>query len=211
MPIITKIEQQKKNKKRFSIFLDGEYSFGAGEEIVFKYNFKEGLKIEEKKIKEIIFEEEKRSARNYAYKLLGLRARSEKEIHNKLKQKGYDENIILEVIKTLKNYNYLNDIEFAEHFATDRVKNKKIGEKLLRVELFKKGIPEKIINETIKKVFSENNELELAKELVKKKMPHLKNLEPLKAKKKLSDFLLRKGFDWDVISQVVKIEETGLE
>jgi regulatory protein len=79
----------------------------------------------------------------------------------------------------------------------------------LKQELYKKGIKQEIIEKTLKEHFAdEAEELGLAKRLLDKRMKRYENLEPSVAKRRMSDFLLRRGFSYDIVKQALRIEES---
>src|SRR5690554_1602431 len=114
--IITKIEVQKRNNKRVSIYINNEFAFGLSMEISQKFNLEEGSSLKSDFIEEVLKEEEQNKANNYAINLLSYRARSKKEIEDRLKGKGYEDIIIEKTIEFLKAYKLLNDKSFAKDY-----------------------------------------------------------------------------------------------
>ena len=150
---------------------------------------------------------DKALAKEKALKLLAKRPRSEKEIKQKLRQKGFTEKIIWEVISDLKKVDLINDEKFAESWASTRLSSKPMGKLLLKQELFRKGIKKEIIEDLIERSFEEDKEIELAKKLLEKKRKFLRNLEDVKTKKRLMNFLLRRGFSYHIVNAVMRLEE----
>ena len=74
-----------------------------------------------------------------AVALLASRARTEKEIVDALKRNAYPEHVIARVMARLHEAGYLNDMDFAEHWAAART-NKGMGSRRIRMELRQKGI-----------------------------------------------------------------------
>ena len=97
----------------------------------------------------------------------------------------------------------LNDKEFALSFARSHVATKPCGELLLRQELKKKGISDELINCAVEEAYKEKPQTDLAHFLAIKKKRQFQNLEEIKAKKRTSDFLLRRGFSWDIVSAIL--------
>jgi len=83
-----------------------------------------------------------------------------------------------------------------------------MGKFLLRRELLSKGIKKETVEQVLQDNYQKEDELELAKNLLEKKSRRYKNLDELKAKKRMADFLLRRGFPYEVVKQAIKgIEE----
>ncbi len=209
---ITQVEQQKKNPRRFNIFLDGEFAFGADEDLVVNRRLLVGKEISLEDLPKILFETEVGKLMERMYALFGRRQRSEKEVKDylrnlsfkrKIKDKEELSDVVIEaVIETLKRKGMVNDAQFAQSWVEARRKSKKKGLNALKSELYQKGIARNVIEETLEGQTSESEE-KLAKEALEKKMRVWKNLEKLEFKKKALEFLVRRGFSYDVAKDVV--------
>lgn len=200
---ITKIEQQKNNKERVNIYIDDKFAFGLMMEIKYKYDLQENMEIDEEYIQKVLREEELSKAKDQALKFLTYRQRSEKEIIDKLKKKGFEESIIDDTLNYLKKYKLVDDVEFAKAFMRDKINLNKFGPIRIKHELYKKGID----NNIIEKVLEENDEEDeynRALNLAKKKLPSYKNDDKNAIYRKLGGFLQRKGYSYDCIFKVLK-------
>jgi len=139
-----------------------------------------------------------------AFRYLGRRLHSKSELKVKLLQKGYESELIGEVLTELENKDYLDDAEFAKAFAGEKIKSKQWGEKKLRAELIKKGINSDIISNALKNVISDEVNFNNASKAAEKKYISLKNknLEVANIRNKLFAFLNSRGFDYDIIKKV---------
>ncbi len=88
-----------------------------------------------------------KSATLKAMELLLYKSRSEKELRDKLSQKGYPEEEIEAAVQYVSRFGYLNDETFAEQYVALRKDRK--GKNALRMELREKGIREEIIEEAL--------------------------------------------------------------
>ncbi len=202
---ITKIEQQKKNPLLYSIFINGKYSFSLHNEVLYTVNIKEGQEVDAKELQVIIKAEQIKKVQNYALLLLSYRDRSYKEIYDGLKRKKFEEDIIQKVVEKLENSGYLNDYKYAVNWINQRLEKKPRGKRLISQELFAKGIRKEIIDETINKIFNSNSveEVDLAVRALRKKLPGYKKLDKNIAMRRIRNFLLRRGFSYDVINKIV--------
>ena len=201
---IVKIEKIKRTKAWYNVILEnGEY-FVANDEIIYRENLKEGNRIKSHLLKKLEEEGEEKRGKEIALKSLSRRERSEKEIRSRLKIKGIGEKAEDNIIKNLKKYEYLNDREFARRFVNNFMNKKPSGRKLVSFELRKRGISEQIIEEELDSFFSKIDEKELAYRALKKKLKSLTNFSINGRKKKVSDFLFRRGFSWEIIDEVIK-------
>jgi len=121
-------------------------------------------------------EDERQAAQNFALNYLSYRPRSRKEVYDRLLRKGYAESIVREVVEYLTERRYLDDRKFARDWADFLVNHKIVGRLLLRRELRLKGVLADIVEEVIQDVYvSENQEKELAFQLLQKKIHRYQN------------------------------------
>jgi regulatory protein len=144
--------------------------------------------------------EQFKKAENYAYWLLAHRDRSSKEITDRLKRKNIPEEIIQKLLDKLQKMGYINDYKFANQWIKNRLRDKPRGEKLLRQELYNKGLSKEIVNKAIREEFSRQkiDELSLAKRTLGKKLPGYKKLDKPVAYRRAKSFLARRGFSYEV-------------
>lgn len=199
---IIEIKPQVRNPQRKTLIFDDGSVFGISEDIFISHKFEVGSEISEDLFTETVNDELKVKIYNSALRLLGYRMRSCAEMKQRLMEKKYPINIISDVIDKLLNIKYLNDAEFAEAFAHDKVKSKKIGPITLRMEFIPHKIDSEILENVIKKVYEQYPISDLIKQLLdKKKIQSGIKLE-LKTKKRIQVLLKRKGFNWNEISAV---------
>lgn len=205
--IITKIEKQKKDKQRYSIFLGGEFAFGLYEDTVLKYGLRTGDEIDEKKQKEIMEYDEFNFGKKVAYSLLSYKQRTALELIKKLKQKKISEGVIEKIIKLLQEQKYLNDEAYAKNYLLDKLARKPLGKRLLKFKLIEKGVGKEITEKTIKENYTEEKETKLAAEVLKKYRKKIKDKDSYEVKNKCYRYLVSKGYDFEIVNKVLKIEE----
>ena len=199
---IIEIKPQVRNPQRKTLIFDDGSVFGISEDVFISHKFEIGSEISEDLFNETINDELKNKAYNSALRLLGYRMRSCAEMKRRLLEKKYPKNIIDEIIDKLLKIEYLNDAEFAEAFAHDKVKSKKIGPITLRMEFIPHRIDTEILDKIIKKIYEQYPISDLIKQLLdKKKIQYGMKLEQ-KQMKRIQDLLKRKGFSWNEISTI---------
>jgi len=137
-----------------------------------------------------------------ALKYLAFRARSEKEILDFLSKKKVDPLIILQVIEKLKEKKFLDDTDFAKWWTEQRQTFKGKSKLVIKHELISKGVAKEIIDSVLEK-FSQTD-LDAAKNLYDKKRKRFTQYIGREYEKKVSEFLQRKGFSWEIIKKVLK-------
>ena len=215
MSKITSVEPQKNNPRRFNIFLDGQFAFGADEDLVVERRLVQGKEINPDDMEKILSEAEVGKLVEKVYGLLNVRYRSEREIRDYLrnlsfKRKIKDQDELSEVvvealIEKLKKRDLINDLRFAKEWVEARRKSKQKGINALKSELFQKGINREIVDEVLSAENSDtSSEENLAKNALEKKLRIWKNLPEMEFKQKALSFLMRKGFNYDLAKQVVE-------
>jgi len=137
---------------------------------------------------------------NKALHFLSFRPRSEKEIRDYLKKNKSDEETTLLIIEKLKDYKFLDDLEFSRRWLEQRTKINLKSKRIIELELKQKGITKEIIDEIKIKA---NDDKEIALKLAEKRFERFKNEPRQKQYEKMFRFLSSKGFDYDTIKQVV--------
>ena len=201
--VITKIEKQKKSKKRWSIFLDDEFACGVYEDTLLKFGLRTNDEVSDKIINEIKDFDEYIFAKKTAYDFLSYRIRSIAEIKNRLKAKKVSSSTIEKVIEHLQNLGFINDEEFAKELIQSNIGSKPSGKRVIKQKLFRKGIPASVSDKVLDEMFNEINEKEIALKLYRKYLPKLKNLDKIRKRKKMFDHLIRKGFNMDTVIEII--------
>ena len=139
-------------------------------------------------------------AKDAAFKLLSFRMRSIAEMRKRLKEKSFSQIEIDQVIDKLTKLNYLNDVEFGKAFVKEKIKNKKIGPKAIKSELFPHQLSPDFVDELIESVYKKYKINDLITFHLKRKKIK-KNTQMNKSDlSRLNNYLLRKGFEWDNIN-----------
>jgi len=197
---ITKVETQKKNKNRVSIFIDDKYAFGIYYQTLMKYDLSLGMVIDENLKNEIIIDDEYSKALNDALHYLSYRNRTTFEVKEKLKEKEYMNVTIDQVIEELTKLNYIDDQGFAKEYIGFKIK--KMGQRKIRYKLESMGIDSAIIDQELMD-YSNDDEYTAAYKIASKKNDHYTNISYQKRYNRLSGLLNRRGFSYSVTKDVL--------
>jgi regulatory protein len=197
MKKITAIEMQKRHPNRVNIHLDGEFAFGLAR-IVAAW-LRVGQELDEEKIERLQAEDARERAFQQAMLFLSYRARSESEIRQNLRKHEIPEAVIEETIERLRGDGLANDDQFARAWVENRSTFRPRSRRMMALELRQKGLGE----EAVKSALAEVDDEALAYESAQKRAGRLKGLEWNEFRKKLSEFLARRGFSYSVIAPVV--------
>ena len=195
--LITKLEYQKKDKGRVNVYVDEKFAVGLGANDVIKLGIFKGQEISSQQLQKIISESEFGKMFNSALNFLSFRPRSEWEIRQRLKKKdpGAAQD---DVIQKLRAIGQIDDEAFCRWFIEQRTTFKPKGERALKYELARKGIPKEIISKVFETQEKGVSDFELATRIVKKKFGDKFD------KERIQRFLASRGFDLNVIEEVVQ-------
>jgi regulatory protein len=205
---VTDLTLQKRNKERLNIFLDGEYAFSLTISIASGLSI--GKILTPSDIDRLQTEDAFEKAKQSAYRYLSFRPRSTKEIERNLSRKGFDETTVERVINRLFELELVNDRTFAQYWIEQRETFKPRGHRALRHELYQKGIDREIVDSVLILVDEES----AARRAGQKKVRLWSQLPRDDFFKKMSSFLQRRGFNYEITRSVTNelwntIEEDG--
>lgn len=200
---ITSIEVQKRNVNRVNVYIDEIFTFACDAELIYKQGIQKDAVIDVESIKEIVKEDEFIKCKNSALRTVEKTYKTEKELKDKLIEKGFEEDTIKKSLDFLKEYNLLNDEKYTEMYIKDRLRSQ--GRNKIKYSLLRKGVSEEIILDKMDNI-DDDDENEIAFKLAEKKFNILKKKESDKYKlsQKLFRFLLSKGYDYDCCNSVVR-------
>lgn len=204
--IITSIEEQKK-KGRFNIFLDGEYAFGLYRETIYHFGLRTKDELNDKKIEELKSYDEINFGKKVAYRFLNYKPRSEKEVRTKLKGHKLSDESIDKILDSLKEFKFVDDELYAKMYIENKVSLKPEGRMSLKLKLAQKGIEKETSEKTVEENYTEETEFQKALDLVTKYKKKVKAKTQIEKKQKCYRHLLSKGFSYDLISRVLKVED----
>lgn len=136
-----------------------------------------------------------------AVALLSMRARTEKEIVDALRENAYPETTIARVMQRLHDAGYVNDSEFAAQFSASRL-SRGMGSRRIRMELRKKGVDSETIDQTISAL--DQDEVLEGAVMMARKAAHGKNLDDQTDRQKILASLARRGYDFSVAKQAIE-------
>ena len=194
----------KKGKNDVTIQLDDDKYLILKLEVFLKSGLKKGDEISEDRFSFLIEQNKLFYIKQKAFRLLGRRQHSSSELRRKLWNKDYEQKLIDEVIEDLSKNGYIDDTEFIRVFVAEKSKTKNWSRKRIKSELIKRGLDSKLIDKILSEQYSESD-FDNASTVAKKKVEVLtkRNLEKKELRTKLSTYLFSKGFDYEVIKDVV--------
>lgn len=160
---------------------------------------------EEAKPRAINPEKARQKTFDRAVNLLAFKPRSIAELRERLLEKDWTtEEIVDSVLDKLKEYNYLNDEQFAKSVAASQIRQKPIGKRVLKQKLTLKKLDKETIETALEVAFEETPEAEIIDRAVEKRLRIKGRPETREDSKKFYDYLLRQGFSYDLVSNKMR-------
>jgi regulatory protein len=199
---ITAIKQQVKQQGRYSIFVEGKYSFSLSDMALLDSKIVNGQELTEEEVRgyKKLSLDDKLYNRTLQY--VAIRPRSTWEVEFYLKRKDADPLLSSQIVNKLSNFGHIDDLSFARSWVSNRRLLKATSLHRLRQELRQKHVPDGVIQQVLQE--DETDERTILRELVAKKRKQTKYQDDLK----LMQFLARQGFNYDDIKSALQVEET---
>jgi regulatory protein len=138
-------------------------------------------------------------AKQQAYRLLTYRSRTSSELQDRLQQRGYTTTIIAEVLHQLESDGYIDDRRVALDWARYRLQTKPLGRRRMAWELQRRGLPSESLDEVLRKVYSEFDEVMLAEQAARKRLRSKELPRSPRERQRFTRYLMSLGFDVDTI------------
>lgn len=201
MATITRLTQQKKGN-RVNVYLNGKFAFGVTLESALENHLKVGKELSPDEIETLRGKDFKDKVLARLLSFASRRPHSQKEILLWFRKKSVPSELHENLFNRLKNIDLLNDEEFAKWWVEQRVHFRSAPKKMLKLELRAKGISDEIIEKTLDESKA-LPDVELARKVLIKRYGKIPPLTDLKEKKRVYDFLLRRGFSYSVIKEAL--------
>ena len=193
---ITALRYQKKNRERVSVYLDGRFAFGLP--AIVAARLKRGQVLSEAEIEALQQEGSLEAAYEQSLNFLSYRPRSRAEVVAYLRKRELSDDQIEQVIARLERVGLVDDEAFTRFWVENREQFRPRGPRALRYELRGKGIAPELIEEALAAIdFTDS-----AYRAASKKVRQFGRLEEPQFRRKMIDYLARRGFDYETAEQV---------
>ena len=201
---VTRLVAQQKNPNRVSVFIDEAFAFGVHVDLVVTFGLHKGQRLNVAAQQQIVQADRVRAAREVALGYLSHSARTEREVRQKLLRSDFDEAVAEDTVVRLRELGYLDDAAYARHYVQARFRNRGYGPGRLRSDLMRRGVAAALIDTVLDELLEQQDMLEAARRHAEKRWPRLAG-EPdaRKRRKKLSEFLVRRGFSYETARSVI--------
>jgi regulatory protein len=137
------------------------------------------------------------------------RARSRRELADKLKQRAVSEEIATRLLDRFEELGLVDDAAFAQAWVSGRHTAKGLAPRALAQELRRKGVDDEVAREALDQLGDDEQEA-TARILVRKKLRSLGRVDDVTRTRRLVGMLARKGYPPGLAFRIVR-DEVGTE
>lgn len=150
-------------------------------------------------------EEAGKAAKEVCFDLLAIRPRSKDELRQALRRKGFDEETREVMLGKLDHAGLVDDAAFAESWVRSRHTHQGLARRALVAELRRKGVDDEVAAQAADEV-GQDCEEQRARDLVRKRLRTMGNVDEQTAIRRLLGMLGRKGYPQGLAYSVIRDE-----
>jgi regulatory protein len=202
--VITGFKAGKRKSDPFTVELSTGDTFQLDAELIVRFQLKKGMELNADFRQRLEHEQAVLSARRRLVRYLSARRKTQKEAEEYLRKLGFGDGAIAAAIQGAEELGLINDENYASAYRRTQERIAGKGYRAIEHELIARGVAPSVASRAVADATSPEYQLQLASQLAEKRRRALATLDPMKARQRLSNFLLRRGFDAEVVSEVVR-------
>lgn len=187
-------------RQQVCVVVDGEPALTVGQDVVADRGLHEGQPISRAELHALADDDGRRRALDAGLRLLSYRPRSEREMRDRLRRRGFAGRHVDHAVARLRQLGYLNDAAFARFWAEQRSSLSPRGRRLIRSELLAKGVAAEVAAAALEGLSDED----AAYQAAVRRLRSLRGLEYPAFRERLGAFLTRRGFSYDVARRTIQ-------
>lgn len=203
MMVVAAITAPKPRKALATVEFESGETAELREETIARFHLRKGVQISELQWQDALRVDALERCRAQAWKLLALRLRSRKELERALRQRKHEAPVVELVLRELTEKNYLDDEAFAKQFARERA-GRRQGRHRVQRDLMARGITREAAAKSALAATSPEHEEESARAALARWNRRTKPEDPQKRTQAAAAFLLRRGFDSDLVWKLIR-------
>jgi regulatory protein len=196
MPEITGVRER---RGRARVFVDGEFWAEIDAGVAAERGLREGVALSLDELDAARVAGERALAMSRALNFLGYRARSEKEVRDRLRRYSYGEETVEGVVARLRELGYLDDEDFARLVV--REKARRYGPRRVSAELRRSGVDAELAQGVVDEEFSGRSEIEQARSAAARRYNRWGSDAEAR---RVYGFLVRRGYSAEVCAEVAR-------
>ena len=199
---VTEVAVQARDKERVNVAVDGAHAFSLALEVAEREGVAPGLVLDRDRIDALLAVDSAARATAAALAFLGYRPRTEREVRDRLRERGHAPAAVEATIERLRGWRYVDDAGFARFWVEGRVEHRPRGRRLLEQELRQKGVDRETAREAV--ADADYDEVAAAVALARKRWPAYAADDPASARRRLGAYLQRRGFGRDAVRAALR-------
>ncbi len=197
---ITALRIGREQRKRVNVSLDGRFAFSLEAEVAIKEGLQVGQELSGSQIEALARSDHFHRCLNAANHYFSYRPRSESELRERLHQRGFNGDSVEVVLAKLKEQGLVDDMAFAQFWKDNRESFSPRSQWLTKLELRRKGVANNIIDQIADTIDDEDSAYRAAQS----KARSLSLSDYQSFRRRLGDYLKRRGFGYGVINHTVE-------
>ena len=201
---VTRVVRQQRDAERVSVFVDGAFAFGLALDLAVEAGLRKGKRLTVDEQRALLAQEQVHRARAAALDYLSYGAKTTEEVRRKLRGKGFDEATVEDALAHMAEYGYLDDVAYARAFARGRFAGRGYGPQRLRTDHLRRGVSREAVDAALDDLTETENVEEAARRHGRRRWRALAGEADVRRRKqKTMDFLVRRGFSFDLARTVI--------
>ncbi|MCW2943537.1 MAG: regulatory protein RecX [Actinoallomurus sp.] len=143
------------------------------------------------------------AAREICLRLLSFSPRTRAQLADALRRKGVSDEVAERVLERYTEVGLIDDVAFARAWVQSRHTGRGLARRALAAELRQRGVADDTVNEAVEEL-DPGQEEAAARDLVAKRLPATRGLDPVKRTRRLLGLLARRGYPGALAYRVVR-------
>jgi len=205
--VITRLVAKRGRSDRVMVHLEGKAAFDLAAVVADSASLHVGDMLALEEQERLLLADAPYRAREKALGFLAVRERARREIETRLLKSGFEPDVVAGTVTWLEGLGYVDDRRFAERYAAEKLAQA-WGERRVRVELLRKGVDRRVVDETVDGCAEAEDGaregLEAVTAMARRRFGRQFAVDPQAATRRLGGFMSRRGYDWDAIRSVAR-------
>ncbi len=199
MAKITALRTAGGRRQRVRIYLDGRFAFSISAGTAARAGLRQDQTLDQDRVDSLLGKDRYTRCLDAATRYLAYRPRSLAELQSRLTRRGFDEETQQSVLARLKEQGLVDDAVFARYWADNRESFSPRSQRLTRLELQKKGVASEVVDSIVGSI----DDAESAYRAASTRLNSLRRLDETVFRRRLGDYLKRRGFGYEVVASTV--------
>jgi regulatory protein len=205
MPLVTAVVPSPRREGRFDILVDGKSVGTLSLDVIERLGLHVGTEYTDRLAATFALEAARLRTFDRALDMLAFRARATRELRIALLRKGEDAANVEHAMERLQVMGLLDDAAYSRQYAHAKITGPGFSRRRLQAELAKRGVARDVADTAIADALAEDDvdSEAILERVATKKLRSLERLDEPTRRRRLYEFLARRGYDSDDIRRVM--------